>query len=164
MRRLTAALVLAAALACSQPAVEQAAAPAAIDTAAVVSAVSEVWGRLAEADTAGNAEAFLAQVATDSRFDFPGEPTLIGKAAIDATIRHSIAARDYTSMVLTPASTTVASDQLVYQVGTYAEGYLENGKATTQHGRYSSMLVKEADGQWRIARLMVLSDSVIDKK
>jgi hypothetical protein len=89
---------------------------------------------------------------------------MIGRAAIDSTLRPMYAMRDYTSLVITPAGTTVLSNVLVYQRGTYTESYIEKKKSSTEYGRYATGLVKEADGQWRITYMMAFPDSTVQRR
>jgi uncharacterized protein (TIGR02246 family) len=155
---------MAIALACAPPAVEPAAAPPAIDTAGVTQAIADLWSRMATADTANNPDGVLALYSADARVDAPGTPAMIGRAAIDSTLRPMYAMRDYTSLVITPAGTTVLSNVLVYQRGTYTESYIEKKKSSTEYGRYATGLVKEADGQWRITYMMAFPDSTVQRR
>ena len=161
MRGPVAAMAVAAALACAPPAVEQAAAPPAVDSAAVTQAVEDLWSRYIAADTAGNADAIIALYTEHARMDAQGVPPTVGRAAIDSVVRMITASRKLNSLMIHTAATYVVSNEMAYTRGTYMETYVSDKKAATGYGRYASAVVKEADGQWRVAYLMAFADSTV---
>ena len=72
-------VALAALVACAPKAEEQAVPPAAVDTAAVVSAVVGYWPRWIAAATRGDMAALAALVSDSVRIDSKGMPPMVGK-------------------------------------------------------------------------------------
>lgn len=162
--RLVVALPLAAALACAPPASEQAVQPPAVDTAGFTQAITDLWARYEAADTAGNAEGVLALFAPNARLDTPGVPPVIGRAAFDTVARAMMATRRLTSLRVTPVSTTVVSNQLAYQGGTYFETFATGGRDSATYGRFVSAIVRDSTGTPYIAYLMAFADSTIARR
>lgn len=152
--------LLAAAVGCAPPA-EQAAAPPAVDTAGVTQALSTVWSSLSAAVTSENMDAIMPLYHSAARIDEPGLPPMIGSAMMDSVLRPVLAARDYTSLDVVPHTTTVVSNDLAYQAGTYSESFVEGGKTTMIYGRWASAIAKDSTGQWRIGYLMAFPDSTV---
>jgi uncharacterized protein (TIGR02246 family) len=154
------ALVVAA---CAKPAEQTAAAPT-VDSAAVKAAVADVWTRWVAADTAGNLEALVALVADSARFDIRGMPPMVGRASFRTTAETMMKSMDLTSLMITPEMTEAISNELAYESGNYTEAYTMNKKNLVDHGRYAAAVMKEADGQWRVAYLMAFADSTVTVK
>ncbi len=150
--------------ACAPPAQQQSAAPAAVDSAAVKSAVAALWQRWAAADTAGDVAALGAMVADSARIDVRGLPPFQSRAAWQAASEMAMKSMDITSMTITAEATTAISNELAYESGNYIEQTVTGGKGATDYGRYAGALRKYPDGQWRIAYIMVFSDSTVPVK
>lgn len=163
MRR-SLALALAAALACTPPPTDQAVSPPPVDTAGFTQAITDLWGRYEAADTAGNAEGVVALYAPNARLDTPGIPPVIGRAAFDTVARAMMAARRLTSLRVTPVSTTVVSNQVAYQGGTYFETFVAGGRDSAVYGRFVSAIVRDSAGTPYIAYLMAFADSTIARR
>lgn len=161
--RSTFAVPLAMALACA-PAAEQAAAPPAVDTAGFTSAITDLWARYEAADTAGNVEALLALYAPTARLDLQGMPPVLGREALEPVARAMAASRRLTSLRVMPVSTTVVSNQLAYQGGTYFETFAAGGQDSSVYGRYVSAIVRDSTGTPLIAYLMAFADSTVGKR
>jgi len=144
--------------ACAAPA-DSGGAAAPVDTAAAMAAVEDVWSRWVTADTAGDADAFVALFAEGAQADLMGGPPLMGRAAIDSLVRGMFTARDYTSMDMQIATTYVESADLVNQGGSYVETYVEGGRTMTEYGRFVSSIMRQPDGQWRVMYVMAFADS-----
>jgi uncharacterized protein (TIGR02246 family) len=150
---------------CTKPAERQAApAQPALDTAAVISQVSNFWQRYIIADTTGNLEAITTMWDDSVRADVRGAPVLLGRAAVRAFIEPIFKTTKYTSMEVTPDMTIPVHNGMAYQNGSYVESSTTAGKSATDYGRYAMALVRGADGQWRIGYLMAFSDSIVSKK
>ena len=158
------ALVLLGGAACAKPAEQTAAAPPAVDSAAVKAAVSDVWARWIVADTAGNVEALMALVGDSARFDARGMPPIVGRANLRAAVEPIFKSTKYTAMAITPEMTEVLSDALAYETGNYVETYVVNKKSMTDYGRYAAAVGKDADGQWRVMYMMAFADSTVPAK
>lgn len=155
------ALTLAA---CAKPADQAAMMPAAVDSAAVRSAVAELWTRWVAADTAGNVEVLASMITDSARIDVKGMPPFLGREAWKATAVQAMKMMDVTAMAITPDMTIPISNELAYQNGNYVESYREGKKASTDHGRYAAAVRKDPDGQWRVAYIMVFADSTVTAK
>ena len=164
-RRALASLALAITIAaCAKPAEQTAAAPAAVDSTAVRAGVADLWQRWIAADTAGNVDALVGMVADSVRIDMRGMPPMIGRAAWKAMAEAGYKTTKYTSMTITPGATFPVSNELAYEFGDYTEGSTTGGKSTMDYGRYATAVRKDADGQWRIAYIMVFADSTVQVK
>lgn len=149
--------------ACAPQPVEQAAAPA-VDTAAAQAAVADLWQRWATADTAGDAAALADMVADSAQMDMRGFPRLVGRAGYAAAVGPMMKEIDYTSMAITPERTTVVSNELVYQFGSFTEGSTVKKKKMMEYGRYATAVRKFPDGKWRTAYLIGFADSTVTVK
>lgn len=164
-RRAFASLALALPVAaCAKPADQVAAAPAAVDSAAVRAGVADLWQRWVTADTAGNIDALVAMVSDSVRIDMRGMPPMLGRAAWKAMAEAGYKTTKYTSMSITPGMTFPVSNELAYEYGNYTEGSSTGGKSMMDYGRYATALRKDTDGQWRIAYIMVFADSTVPVK
>jgi uncharacterized protein (TIGR02246 family) len=135
--------------------------PPPIDEAAAKSGVEALWASFVVADTADNFDANAALYSDDIVVDLQGSPTIMGKAAWEAVLKPMVAARNVTSSTPSPHTTWVINNDLVYQGGNYTETYVEKKKTKTEYIRYISAMRKGADGKWRFAYLMAITDSTV---
>jgi len=164
-RRLSLLLALAAGIgACAKKAEETAAAPPAVDSAAVRAAIGDVWQRWIAADTAGNIAALAGMIADSARLDVRGMPPFIGRASVQSFFETLFKTTKVNSESFTPDMTIPISNELAYQNGDYVETMTTKGKASTEYGRYAIAFRKDADGQWRFAYVMAFADSTVPKK
>lgn len=165
IRFLTSALLGALVLACAQPAPEAPAAPA-VDTTAAVAAIGDLWTRWSAADTAGDVAALAGMVTENFIMDAMGIPATVGREAARAVWEPMATEIDYSASAITPDKTVVVSNELAHQAGTFTSTFTAKGKkgTMTEYGRYIAAVVKEADGQWRAAYVMAMTDSTITKK
>jgi uncharacterized protein (TIGR02246 family) len=164
-RRMLSSLALALLIAaCAKPADQTAAAPAAVDSAAVKAGVADLWTRYIVADTAGNVEALAGMVSDSARLDIRGMPPMLGRANYRSMTEQGFKSAKYTSMTITPEMTMAISNELAYETGNYTEGYTMNKKNLMDYGRYATAVAKDADGQWRIAYIMAFADSTVTVK
>lgn len=165
MRFAMAVLVLGALGACDKPAPPAPPpGPPPIDEAAAKQGVAALWAKTITADTAGNVEAFLALFTETARIDLQGFPAMVGRAGIDSALRPMFAMRDPLTFEPTPNLTTVVSNDLVYQGGTFVETYIEKKKTYTEYGRYAGAAARGADGEWRFTYWMAIIDSTVGGK
>lgn len=164
MRRIRLFLPLMAVLAgCAPPAERVAAAPA-VDTAATKAAVADLWRRWEAADVAGDVAALADMVADSVQLDMRGFPRLVTRAAWAAAAEAATKEVDATSMMIMPEQTTVVSNELVYEFGSFMEGSTVKGKKLMDYGRYATAVRKFPDGKWRTAYLIGFSDSTVTVK
>lgn len=135
--------------------------PPPIDEAAAKAGVDALWAGIITADTAANADAFMTYFADDARIDVQGFPAMVGKAAIEQALRPIFAVRKPTAFLVTPHTTTVISNELAYQGGTFSETYVEKKKTSTEYGRFIAAMTKGADGQWKFGYYMAIIDSTV---
>lgn len=165
MRSAMAVLILGALGACNKPAPPAPpTGPPPIDEAAAKQGVDALWAKVTTADTAGNADAFVALFTETTRLDIQGSPAIVGRAALDSALRPMFAMRDFVAFQRAPNLTTVVSNDLVYEGGTYAETYVEKKKTHTEYGRYATAAARGADGEWRVAYWMAIIDSTVGRK
>jgi len=159
------ALLALALIACAPKEAPVASAPA-VDTAAVVAGVNDMWARWAVADTAEDLAAIMAMMTENARIDIRGFPPMLGREAALAVFQPVYDQLDYTALVMSPATTVAISNDLVHQAGAFAESYTIKGKpgTMTDHARYAAAIVRGADGQWRIAYMMAMVDSTVTAK
>ncbi len=147
-------------LACAAPA-DQDTSAAAVDTAAVMTAVTDFWPRYIAADTSNDPVAIAGMFTEDGRVDARGIPVLDGRAAIQSFLETALKSMRYTSLAVMPDMTVPVSNELVYQNGSYVENMVVEGRPATEHGRYAMALRKDGDGQWRVMHLFAFADSTI---
>lgn len=150
--------------ACAKPADQTAAAPPAVDSAAVKAGAAGLWTRWTAAALAGSADSLAMLVSDSARLDFRGIPPMIGREAFRAVAAPLFAANKYTALSVVPEMTEAISNDLVYETGDITETYTTNGKTQTEYGRYAAALVKGTDGQWRVGYLIGFADSTVVKK
>jgi ketosteroid isomerase-like protein len=127
------------------------------DSAAIVA----LAGRLVTAARGGNWDAWGAEYIADPVRFPPNAPILVGKAAADAFNR---ASPTYSVFEAT-ATYVVGRGDVAVASGTYKvmapAGKDADGKATpatNDEGKWMQLLIKQADGTWKIARDMWNSD------
>ena len=158
-------ILLAAALsACAPIQSQEAAAPMAVDSAAVVSAAVGYWPRWIAAVISGDLAAMGGLLSDSVRLDLKGYPPMVGKAAFAATFEPLMKDLKVDSEVITPEQTTAISNELAYQTGDYVETMTAAGKTQTEYGRYAAAIGKGADGQWRLSYIMAFADSLVPVK
>lgn len=158
-------VVLAVALAaCAPKAAEQAAAPMAVDSAAVQAAAAGFWPRWIAAATAPDTAAMSGLLADSVRIDSKGLPPVLGRAAWMAIFETMLKGTKVESEVITPEQTTVVTNELAYQTGDYTETTTIAGKTQTDYGRFAAAIRKGADGQWRLSYIMAFADSTVPVK
>lgn len=163
-RGMLAGAVVAMGLAGCAPQEAPVATTAAVDTAAVVAGVNELWTRWSAADVAGDIEALIALSTPGIRFDAMGVPPIVGHEAARAAWAPVFQATDYTEAMITPEMTVAVTNDLAHSMGKYFSRFTTNGKAGAEYGRYVAAAVRGADGQWRAAYIMAMLDSTVTAK
>jgi ketosteroid isomerase-like protein len=164
-RRAFPCVILAVALAaCAPKAAEQAAAPVAVDTAAVQAALAGFWPRWISAAMAGDTAAMGALLADSVRIDSKGIPPVLGRAGWITVFETMLKTMKVESEVITPEATSVVGNDLAYQTGDFVETTTTAGKTQADYGRYAAAIRKDADGQWRLSYVMAFPDSTVPVK
>lgn len=157
-------LAIAALAACAPRAAEQAAAPMAVDTAAVQAAVAGFWPRWIASATANDTAAMGALLNDSVRIDSKGLPPVLGRAAWITIFETLMKGTKVESEAITPEQTSVIDNDLAYQTGDFMETTTTGGKTQTEYGRYAAAIRKDADGQWRLRYIMAFADSTVPVK
>jgi ketosteroid isomerase-like protein len=142
------------------------AAAAAVDTAAVMVGLADVWDRWATADTAENLDAIVGLMTEDGRMDAKGFPPMIGREAARAAMAQLYGQVDYLEASASPSITVAITNDVAHQAGTYLERYTMKGQKgeMTDYGRYAAAFTKGADARWRWTYMIVMVDSTVTKK
>lgn len=103
----------------------------------------------------GPAEATAALFTADGELLEPGLAALHGREAIQTFLAPVFAAVVVESASTESDAVEVYGDA-AYQWGTYRQRVAEKGKAANDyHGRYVASWRREADGRWRLAKMLV---------
>jgi ketosteroid isomerase-like protein len=142
--------------ACGQPA-----APPdnrAADAAAVRKADAD-WSAAAQAH---NADSWVAFYADDAVVLPPNSPTLTNRDAIHGAITEMLALPGLSVSWRTTKAEAARSGDLAYTYGTYELASNDaKGRPTTDHGKYSEVWKKQADGSWKCIVDMWSSDMAV---
>jgi len=158
-------VILAIALAaCAPKAAEQAAAPMAVDTAAVQAAVAGFWPRWIAAAVAGDTATMAGLLADSVRIDSKGLPPVLGRVGWMTIFETMLKTMKVESETITPEQTSVVDNDLAYQTGDFMETTTTAGKTQTEYGRYAAAIRKGSDGQWRLNYIMAFADSTVPVK
>lgn len=140
--------------ACSQP-------PVADSTAAATPAVNleEARAAIAAANAAYNAgylqndAAAVAALYAEDAAELPaGEPTVVGRTAVDSRVRSAMDSTTTTAAASTTDELFAAGDYVV-EIGTWSGSYTtKQSKATSEVGRYLVIWKRDSAGAWKIYR------------
>ena len=138
-----AALFVASATAC-QPA-------AGPITAEDVAAIGNLRDQYAERTLAGDVAAVAAFYTEDAIEMPPDAPVIEGRSAIQANLGEGSAG--LTAFTLTGLETE-GRDGLAYDRGTYSVTVDVEGQSVSETGKFITVLTKQADGSWRLHRVI----------
>ncbi|MFW6193576.1 MAG: YybH family protein [Gemmatimonadota bacterium] len=150
-----AASVLAVATAC-QPAAEQDGQQgAAVDTAAVMSALDSLRTTYEEAFAAGDVATMASTFTEDAIFSEPGAAPVTGRSTIREAMEEAPPPEGAT-LSLRPTETRVLTNDLVYEMGTGTVTFTPEGadEAQEMESSYLVILARTADG-WKVSREVV---------
>jgi ketosteroid isomerase-like protein len=82
-----------------------------------------------------------------------------GRPAIEGFFKTDFAARKYTLTEIMPSSFDARTNSEASEIGTYHDMHDANGVKDHEWGRYLVALMKDTDGQWRLAYLIAFADS-----
>src|SRR5262245_37470917 len=109
--------------ACAKPAEQTAAAPPAVDSAAVKAGAAGLWTKWTAAALGGSADSLAMLVSDSARMDFRGIPPMIGREAFKSVAATLFAANKYTALNVVPEMTEAISNDLAYETGDITETY-----------------------------------------
>lgn len=151
LRRAALPLCLAA-LACAPSA------PAA-DAATAAAGVDALNARIAQAYRRHDPAAYAALYTDSAVFEWPAFTTVRGHAALAAMARDNWASLRDMDLRLTVADRRVAPDH-VTEFGAFTQSWRDSsGARRAEYGRYVAVLVRQADGGWRMDRFFGFEDS-----
>jgi uncharacterized protein (TIGR02246 family) len=122
------------------------------DTNADIAAIDKFWDAYAAAVSGADAAAFAALWTDDAIKMIPNVPVVIGKANIMAKFQANMAV---TSSVMTiKTEETVIAGNLAYSRGSYEQVATTKADGTSMRlvGKFLDILVRQADGSWKITR------------
>lgn len=117
-----------------------------------VALVYELWNEYAAAANDGDLERWLSLWTDDGIQMAPDAPARIGKEQIQAAMRPRFDLFNTSSMVINTEEVRMQGDR-AYSHGTYRfEMTPEDGGETIRYsGKFLDIVVKQADGSWKIA-------------
>jgi len=155
--RLWALLALAAA--CSPAADQQAAAPAAPDTAAVRAELQSLVDRYVQYLMAGDAAGVAGLYTDDATYAVYGVPTTTGRANVEAVFAGYFGAFKVTSAQGTVEAAASPGPGIATARGIYTDVEDSSGVRISSWSRWASAYRQAADGQWLISYHIGFPDS-----
>ena len=104
-------------------------------------------------------QAYAALYTDTAAFEWPAFNTVRGPAGMADMVRGNWATLNDMDLALTVASRRVASDHAT-EFGAFKQSFRDStGARMVEYGRYVTLLVRQADGSWRIDRFFGFADS-----
>lgn len=148
---LGAAIILSA---CSPPADQPEVAAQAPDVSADLAAIEALLENVQQADMNGDIDGLLASYTDDIVSMPPDRPTIVGKAALRSYYEEAYAQLSIEALAMTPEETHVAGDW-AFSRGKFEETVVPvGGEPFDVIGKFLFVYHREADGSWKIARLI----------
>ncbi len=106
-----------------------------------------------------DAQAYAALYTDTAVFEWPAFNTVRGPAQLAAMARSNWASLKDMDLRLTVATRRVAPDQAT-EFGAFEQSWSDaSGVRRTEFGRYVALLLRQADGSWRMDRFIGFEDS-----
>ena len=151
--RLPIAALCVAALACSPPA------PTTGGGEGASAGIDSLNARLVEAYRTRDPQAYAALYTDTAVFEWPAFNTVRGPAALAAMARSNWAPLSEMDLRLTVSTRRVAAGQAT-ELGAFEQSWRDTtGARMTEFGRYAAVLLRQADGSWRMDRFLGFADS-----
>ena len=117
-----------------------------------VGLVYELWNEYAVAANSGDMERWLSLWIDDGIQMAPDAPPRVGKEQIRAAIQPTFDLFVTSNMVINTEEVRILGDW-AYSHGTHGFDMVpkEGGKSTSYSGKFLDIVVKQADGSWKIA-------------
>ncbi|MFQ6113824.1 MAG: YybH family protein [bacterium] len=124
----------------------------AVETEADIAALNEIWNQYADGINTGNLDLWISLWTDDGIQIAPDAPAVVGKKQIRAKYEIIFPQFNF-KMTITCKETKVAGDW-TFARGTYTLSMTPKagGETVKIDGKYLSILEKQADGTWKIAR------------
>ena len=129
--------------------------------AADVQAVKDVQAAWIKDTATKDADKWASYFTDDASGLYPGAATLEGKDAIKAAMAKDFADKNF-SLTFQPTKVTASKGgDMVYSQGTYSETMTnpKTKKPKTETGKYLTVYMKQADGNWKAVADTYNSDS-----
>ncbi len=121
--------------------------------------IDSLNARLVRAYRSRDPQAYAALYTDTAVFEWPAFDTVRGSAGLAAMARDNWAGLSDMDLRLTVADRRVGPDQAT-EFGAFEQSYRDAGGARrTEFGRYVALLVRHADGGWRMDRFLGFADS-----
>lgn len=134
-------------------------APAGPTTDAANAGIDALNARLVEAYRRRDPSAYAALYSDTAVFEWPAFSTVRGPAALAVMARDNWAAQRDVELRLRVAARRFAPDHAT-EFGAFEQSWSDAaGVRRTEFGRYVSLLVRRADGSWRLDRFFGFEDS-----
>jgi ketosteroid isomerase-like protein len=115
--------------------------------------------RLVRAYRSRDPQAYAALYTDTAVFEWPAFNTVRGPAALAAMARSNWASLSEMDLRLTVSTRRVASGQAT-ELGAFEQSWRDtSGARMTEFGRYAAVLLRQADGSWRMDRFLGFADS-----
>jgi ketosteroid isomerase-like protein len=121
------------------------------DLEAARSAIRGADAAWSDAIAAKNVDEFMKFVADDCVMMAPNAPAAAGSENIRAWMMQEMAMPGFSVSWVPSAVDVAASGDLGYSIGTYQFHALMGETPIDDHGKYSTIWKKQADGSWKVA-------------
>jgi len=121
--------------------------------------IDSLNARLVDAYRRRDPAAYAALFTDTAVFEWPAFNTVRGPAALAAMARDNWAAEREVELRLRVAARRLAADHAT-EFGAFEQSWRDTGGVRrTEFGRYVSLVVRQADGTWRLDRFLGFEDS-----
>lgn len=135
------------------------AAPPRPDAVGASAGIDSLNARLVEAYRRHDPQAYGALFTDSAVFEWPEFDTVRGRAGLAEMARSNWASLRDMELRLDVATRRVAADHAT-EFGAFQQSWRDSGGVRmTEFGRYVSLLVRQADGSWRMDRFFGFADS-----
>ena len=139
---------------CAPPADQPEAASSGPDETADLDAIRALMEQVKHADMSGDIESLLAHYTDDVVSMPPDLPVLVGKDALRAYYERAFSQLSIEALEMTPEETHLAGDW-AFSRGKFEETVVPTeGDSFDVVGKYLFIFHREADGSWKVARLI----------
>lgn len=128
-------------------------------TAGASAGIDSLNARLVDAYRKRDPQAYAALYTDTAVFEWPAFTTVRGRAGLAAMARSNWASLRDMDLRLTVSTRRVAADHAT-EFGAFEQSWRDSsGMHMTEFGRYVAVLVRQADGSWRMDRFLGFADS-----
>jgi ketosteroid isomerase-like protein len=131
------------------------------DAALIADADTEINAlnaRLADAYRRYDAATYATLFTDSAVFQWPASPDVRGRVALQGMARELWPPLKYLALKVIPSSRRIAGD-LATEFGAFEESWDDAKGRNTEYGRYSAVMLRQADGRWLFDRWMGFEDS-----